>query len=171
MKINEETGLYENYGLWHTPFWQTETFYVIVKVCAGIAVLVLFVVLYKLYIAYKKRKKISAWDSALRDLQTLHELQRISIIPAKEFYITLSSIIKTYLYNRFGYDVLSKTDEEIVIYLQEKRCDQGIIDGIRELLQGSIAVKFANASVAQERMADAYNRTLSLIKNSIPQKK
>src|SRR5690606_27371042 len=115
---------------------------------AGIAVFILLIALYKLYIAYKKRKKLSAWDVALRDLQKLHELQRISIVPAKEFYITLSSIIKTYLYNRFGYDVLSKTDEEIVLYLQEKRCDQSIVDAVRELLQGSMNIKFANTCVA-----------------------
>jgi hypothetical protein len=171
MKINEETGLYENYGLWHVPFWQTETFYFVLKVCAVVIALSVCVGLYKAYVAYKKRKKLPAWDAALRDLSNLKNAHKLDAAQGKEFYLATSSIVKTYLCNRFGYDLLSKTDDEVVGYLQEKKADAELTEDVRALLQGSIVIKFAKAQAAQEKINHDYNRAISIVKKTIPQKK
>ena len=171
MKINEKTGLYENYGLWHVPFWQTETFYFVLKICAVVSAFILFVWLYKAYVAYKKRKKVPAWDAALRDLTELKKIQKLSLMQPKEFYLSASFILKTYLCDRFGYDLLSKTDDEVVCYLQDKNADAQLIEDVRALLQGSIVIKFAKAHAAQEQINHDYDRAISIVKKTIPQKK
>jgi len=170
MKIDEKTGLYENYGLWHVPFWQTETFYFIIKITLVIATVIVCIALYKLYAAYKKRKKLPAWQCAVHDLQKLHDAQQHSFVEAKEFYASLGSIVKIYLHNRFGYDVLSKTDDEVVEYLQKRQMENELIEDVRALLQGSIFIKFANGAAAQEQMNNDYERALFMIKKTIPQK-
>jgi len=171
MKLNEKTGLYENYGLWHVPFWQTQKFQLMLKIGGVVLALLIVAFLIKKYSDYKRRKKLSAWDQALLDLRTLKNEQKISVEQGKEFYLAATALLKKYLYERFGYDVLGKTDSEVVQYLQEWHADEQVIADIRLLMQGSMVIKFANAQAAQEQIEHDYIRAIAIIQRTIPEKK
>jgi len=171
MKINEKTGLYENYGLWHVPFWQTEKFQLIVKISCAVLVLLFIAILIKKYCTYRKNKKLSAWDQALFDLRVLRNNNKVSVEHGKEFYLTVSALLKKYLYERFKYDVLGKTDSEVVHFLKEHHADEQTIIDFEALLHGGITIKFANAQVAQEQIENDYVRAIAIVTRTIPKKK
>lgn len=170
MKINEKTGLYENYGMWHVPFWQTNTFQIMMEVIGCIVLLGLLIYVVIMYVRYKKRKKLSAWEQALADLRALKVEQKVRAEHAKEFYVIVSEVIKRYLAARFEYDVVGKTDAEVVSYLQEIHADQVIIDDIKAIVHGAEVIKFANAQAAQEQINTDYDRITSIITRTIPVK-
>lgn len=171
MKLNEKTGLYENYGLWHIPIWQTEKFQLIVMIIAALSSFVVIMFLVRKYIQYRKRKRLSLWDQALADLNQLKTAHKVDVMYGKEFYVTVSALLKKYFYDRFGYDVMGKTDDEMIQYLQEHYPDTQSIDDMKALLQGSVVIKFANVQAAQEQIDHDYVRSIAIITRTIPEKK
>jgi len=171
MKINEKTGLYENYDLWHVPFWQTDTFLLTLKIVGCLFVVVIGAFLIKKYLQYRKRKKLPLWDQALLELSHLKKEHKVDVLHAKEFYLTVSALLKKYFHDRFGYDLMSKTDEEAVQYLQEHYLDVHGVEEIKTLLHGSVIIKFANAQAAQEQIEYDYLRAVAIITRTIPEKK
>lgn len=171
MKLNEKTGLYENYGLWHVPIWQTEKFQLGMKIVAGLLVFVIVVFLVRKYLHYRRRKKLPLWDQALAALSQLKQEHKVDVVYGKEFYVTVSALLKKYFYDRFGYDVIGKTDDEMIQYLQEHYPDAQSIDDIKALLQGSAIIKFASAQAAQEQIDHDYVRSIAIITRTIPEKK
>ncbi len=171
MKLNEKTGLYENYGLWHVPFWQTQNFKLAVQICLFFMVLCVIVVLIKKYFAYRKRKKLPLWDQALLELTQLKKEHKVDVMYGKEFYLTISAVLKQYFHERFGYDVLGKTDAEVIDYLKKNHWDEQCVEEMMVLLQGGVSIKFANAQVAQEQIEHDYIRAVGIIQRTIPEKK
>ena len=171
MKLNEKTGLYENYGLWHVPIWQTEKFILIVKIVAVSLLFLGTAFVVTKYLQYRKRKKLLLWDQALADLNQLKQEHKVDVLYGKEFYVTVSALLKKYFHDRFGYDVVGKTDDEMIQYLQVHYPDAQSIDDIKALLQGSVIIKFANVQAAQEQIDHDYVRSIAIITRTIPEKK
>jgi hypothetical protein len=170
MKLNEKTGLYENYGLWHVPIWQTEKFQLGIKIAAGLLILLIVAYVVRKYLQYRKRKKLPLWDQALADLNTLKQEHKVDVLYGKEFYVTVSVLLKKYFHDRFGYDLIGKTDDEMIQYLQEHYPDTQSIEDIKALLQGSVIIKFANVQAAQEQIDHDYVRSIAIITKTIPEK-
>jgi hypothetical protein len=171
MKLNEKTGLYENYGLWHVPIWQTAKFQLAVKIIGGLVLLLIIIFLVRKYLQYRKRKKLPLWDQALLELNQLKREHKVDVLYGKEFYLMISALLKKYFHDRFGYDLMGKTDEEMIQYLQEHYSDAQSIEDIKALLQGSVIIKFANAQAAQEQLDHDYVRSIAIITRTIPEKK
>jgi hypothetical protein len=171
MKLNEKTGLYENYGLWHVPFWQTQKFKMAGQICLLLMVLCIVAVLIKKYVAYRKRKKLPIWDQALLELTQLKKEHKVDVIHGKEFYATVSALLKKYFHDRFDYNIIGKTDDETVEYLKNHYKDEAILEEIKTVLHGGIVIKFANAQAAQEQIEQDYLRTVAIIQRTIPEKK
>lgn len=171
MKLNEKTGLYENYGLWHVPFWQTQEFKLAVEICACVILLIIVALLARKYLAYRKRKKLPLWDQALLELTQLKKEHKVNAAYGKEFYLTVSALFKRYFHERFGYDVLGKTDAEVIEYLEKHHGDQHIVAELKALLHGSEIIKFANAQAVQEQIEHDYLRAVMIIERTIPEKK
>ena len=169
MKINEHTGLYENYGLWHVPFWQTQEFYFGVKIIIGVLFSIILIFCVRAYM--RRKKNILAWDNALLQLHVVYQNQEIQNYNPKEFYLSATSIIKHYLYNRFEYDVIGKTDEEVIRYLEEQTFDPLVLSEVAVVFRNGVAIKFANVDVAKEQIKNDYDRCLSFINVTIPSKK
>lgn len=171
MKLNEKTGLYENYGLWHVPFWQTKKFWLAVEICACLLLLLGTVLLVKKYLAYRKRRKLPLWDQALLDVTQLKKEHKVNALHGKEFYLSISALLKHYFHERFDYDLVGKTDSEVVDYLQQHHYDEHIVEEVKALLHGSVVIKFANAQAAQEQIENDYLRAIAIIQRTIPEKK
>ena len=95
----------------------------------------------------------------------------MSIAKGKEFYSALFEIVKKYLSERFNYDVLGKTDAELVSSLVKYQADQAIIDDVKAIVEGSEMIKFANTQAAQDQIDDDYERVVGIIKRTVPTKK
>jgi hypothetical protein len=171
MKLNEKTGLYENYGLWHVPFWQTAKFQLGVKIAGAVIALIIVVFLVRKYVQYCKRKKLPLWDQALLDVSNLKKEHKVDVVHGKEFYVSVCAILKNYFGNRFGYDIAGKTDAEVIDYLQKKHPDEQTVEDMKMVLQGSEIIKFANAQAAQEQIEQDYVRAVAIITKTIPEKK
>ncbi len=171
MKLNEKTGLYENYGLWHVPFWQTDKFKLAVQICACVLLLIVIALLVRKYLAYRRRKKLPIWDQALLKLTQLKKDHQVDVAHGKEFYLTVSALLKHYFHERFSYDLLGKTDAEVIECLHEHHFDEHILAELKALLQGSEIIKFANAQAAQEQIEHDYLRAVTIIQRTIPEKK
>ena len=170
MKINEKTGLYENYGLWHVPFWQTQRFKMAMQICLFLLMVCVVTLLIKKYRAYRAQKKLSLWDQALCELSQLKKEHKVDVAHGKEFYLTISAVLKKYFYERFGYDLIGKTDDEAIEYLKEYHKDEVMIEEIKEILQGGLTIKFAQAQAAQENIEHDYLRAVGIIQRTIPEK-
>jgi hypothetical protein len=156
--------LYGIYPMWHVPFWQTTTFYVLMALSIGGALLIALIVWIKHVRARKQQLMI--WD---KSLQELHDLRnQYGIAQAKEFYAVLSLILKKYLHGRFGYDVYSKTDQELLQYLATTSFPRELIEQLHSIIEGSVLVKFANAQAIQEQMQHDFNTSISIITKTIP---
>jgi len=170
MKIDEKTGLYENYGSWHVPFWQTDMFLLMIKVVALGCVFLLLFFLCRMYIQKHRRKKLPAWDQALLDLESSREFYMLGNATGKDFYGAITVVMKRYLYDRFNYDVIGKTDEELIVYLQKNQCIQDIVDELAEVVRGSVFVKFANQDAVVHQIHKDYDRCVAIIKRTMPEK-
>jgi len=169
MKINETTGLYENYGVWHVPFWHTQWFIIAVKVAIGLFLCLVCLLLVRWYIVLQRRKKLSPKEQLLADLEALKSENKVSVALGKEFYSSLSDIIKRYFFYCYGYDVLTKTDAELLHYLQQEQVDEAVVQEMKDILRGSEIIKFANAQAAQERILADYERVLGMVRKTVEQ--
>ena len=172
MKINEQTGLYGNYGIWHRPFWQTTTFYVMIGVATFICFLLLCRLLIKKYRARKKKQVVPIWQRALEGLELLQKNNKIMPIHGKEFYLTVTAILKNYLQERFNLNLRGKTGIEIIAYLEKNaNIDQELLRTIHTIFNGSVMIKFANERVVQEQIELDFNRSVMIVKKTMQQER
>ena len=120
------------------------------------------------YLRYRKRKKLPLWDQALLELTQLKKEHKIDVVHGKEFYATVSAILKNYFHDRFGYDLRGKTDAEVIHYLEKNHDDAHVAAEMKLLLQGSEIIKFANAQAAQEHIEHDYLRAIAIVQRTIP---
>ncbi|MBI4386169.1 MAG: hypothetical protein HY551_02185 [Elusimicrobia bacterium] len=78
----------------------------------------------------------------------LEELGRLesSGLPAKEFYVRLSDILRVYLERRFGIPAPLLTTGDVLRQMREAELDRAAVGGSRELLERADLVKFAKFS-------------------------
>ena len=115
MNMPEMKDFYDIYQMWHKPWWQHAA------VKYGIAALVVIVLCLVLWcvitIIIKRRKRQTPWDYALSSLQVLKDSKFFNESLAPLFYANLTNIIKIYCENRFNFDSMGKTDNELLSYL------------------------------------------------------
>jgi len=161
--------LFPIYGLWHKPFWQTKLFYFIVGSIILFIILVFVLLLIRRYLKKKCTKMV--WEKALFDLSNLEKLIVKNKISSKNFYLLLTEIIKKYLYNRFGYDLFGCTDQEVILFLEDKNFDKDLLENIADMFESMQVVKFAAQSVVKELMERDLARSIDLVKKTIPKHK
>lgn len=158
-----EHGLYEVYDVWHVPFWQTKIFFYSMVV---LGLIILSFTIWFVIKKFKKQKKQMPWDSALQQLDALQQSD-ISIENGKEFYFTLTSILKKYLQDRYEYKLTHKTDAESIEYLEQNELLPNYLDDVRSIFSGIQIIKFANAQAAQEQMLNDLKISIMLVKKTV----
>lgn len=165
----QKDALFPIYGIWHKPFWQTRTFFIIVWILITVLVLLLFWVLIKKFLL--KRREKPSWVKALDELEKLKKMLITGKIDPKWYYITLTSILKQYFFSRYGYDVLGKTDAEVLAFLEGKHFREDLLEGMEKMFGGLLVVKFANAKAAKEQMEADLARCIHIVKETVPSEK
>lgn len=161
----DKSGFYGIYGIWHVPFWQTMTFYISIGLISA-SFLIFFI---WLFVKKRRAKKmvITAWDEALRLLNAIniHELEKNH---GKEFYFTVTKILKEYFHARYGFDVLGKTDAEVLQYLMHHDFSHELLPLLQHIFSGAVEVKFAHAYALKEQLERDLNSSIYIVKSSIP---
>ncbi|MBU1008313.1 hypothetical protein KKA53_04535 [Candidatus Dependentiae bacterium] len=169
--MNKETTFYDIYDYIYTPFWQTKHFLVLLASILAIACLIgIF-----FWIRHVKNKNqikptITPWESALRELRALTPHTYETKEEFKKFYFTITRIIKKYFEKQFSFDVIDKTDDELIDYLQSKNLDTKQIQKLKIVLNGSLLIKYANAQALREQAQSDLKTVISLVKQTAPSK-
>jgi len=159
-------GLYSIYGLWHKPFWQTTMFYVIIISVLSFFILLFLFLLIKRYMRKKYEK--TAWQKALVDIDELKKsLEKNNIMP-QNFYLSLTEIIKRYLFGRYRYDLFGKTDVQVIQFLEEQKFNPELLESMKTMSQSMELIKFAKASTVKEVMEKDIARSIDLVNKTIP---
>ncbi len=166
MGLNER-GLYDIYGMWYQPFWQTKIFFIVS--CIIITLLVLSLIGFLVYRYYKKhKKKIPAWQRALNEINHLKQQKVTTKEYGKQFYGEISVIFKTYLHSRYGFDVCGKTDYELMCCLKKQQFPKNLVANIEDIVNGGQLVKFAGQRALQKVIDRHLILSESVIKQTIP---
>jgi len=163
-----EQKLHDIYDVWHVPFWQRPWFYWSVYACIFVMLLLVICIVIFMYRSRKKKIAITAWDAALQSLTVLQEQPVVTIEQGGNLYAALTQLLKKYLHQRYGFDIESKTDDEVIVYLEQSNFDPLLFADIREIFEGSVYIKFAHVHVMQEHIEKDLKRSDAFIKATIP---
>jgi len=131
-----EQGLYDIYGCWHVPWWQTNFFsYTIgVLICLFVG-FALFLIIYA-----KRKEKVTPFEYAIQQLELLKNMVNRQGVTLT--YDQLSAIIKHYLYQQKGYSK-SLSDQELKAALHQLNITPDLEMAMQELLEHAVQAKFA----------------------------
>ena len=163
-----DKDFYDIYTIWHVPFWQQPWFYWSIITLVTIIVLMLSIFIYKRYFA-KAKAPLTAWQKALAELEYLKHKPVISQEDGKEFYFTLTAILKQYLHERFGYPLQGKTDSEMANYLKDSELETKY--QISDICNGCIVIKFANQQAMATQIQKHLATSIKIVQETIPTEK
>jgi hypothetical protein len=165
---NETSEIYDIYGIWHVPFWQTTPFIVCMWVLAGIVALALLYLVARLIM--KRKKIIKPWTWADRELDALWKNRGFTREDGKRFYSQLTEIIKIYLEKRYGYQVRSATDIELIAYLRARNFDAVLCNDLTRIFEGAQEIKFANLDAIPENIERDFALAKAFVAKTISDK-
>ncbi|PKN03123.1 hypothetical protein CVU75_03855 [Candidatus Dependentiae bacterium HGW-Dependentiae-1] len=165
----QKQELYDIYGMQHVPFWQTLLF----KIAFWGVLLFLLLVLTVIFVRRRRMKKkaITAWDQALCDLHALRERELACPAHAREFYLSLTAILKTYVHARYCFPVQGKTDNELVHFLYQENFPHALLQELQEIFSGMELIKFARGQTVAELIERDLQRSVSFVERTIPDDK
>ena len=85
----------------------------------------------------------------------------------KQYYTELTDALRVYMENRFGFNAMAMTSDEIIAHLSEQP-DKVWIDEIRTLFNMSDLVKFAKATPEAEQNEGAYTAAWDFVQQTMP---
>jgi len=143
-------GLYEIYDFWHEPFWQTIWFKALmISAFTGL----LFAILFFAWLLLRLRKKSkSLWEVALARVAVIRERDLDNPEVRRAVYVELTSLLKEYCVNRYGWQVGGLTDRECIIFLHDKHVDLRMQEAFERIACGGESIKFAHESVNRDRV-------------------
>ncbi|BDC34369.1 hypothetical protein Noda2021_03270 [Candidatus Dependentiae bacterium Noda2021] len=158
-----QDGLYDIYGSWHTPWWQT-TFFWYAAVCT--AILLLFVILFSIIYWYVQKKRVLLpWDKAQSKLNEL-KIQSVHQ-SAKKSYSALIQTIKTYCLERFKLP-LALTEFELEKELARLEISPTIKTSLIELFNHATQAKYAHQCPLLEVIQEDIENALTFIRVTTP---
>lgn len=158
--------LYDIYGMSHIPWWQQQW----VLACAG-ACLLLFVLGSIWYIFRRiraKKRVMTPWDKALLELHGLENQGFVSVIYSKELYTALTNLLKRYVHERYGFDLVGKTDDETIIFLEQHYFPADLLESVRTIFSASVIMKFSNACAMKTKIEQDFAASRTIIYKTIP---
>lgn len=166
--MNADPKFIDIYDYVYTPFYKTNIFIVI----SSLLLLALIITLAYIFIKKRHNKQniqvITHWEWALRELKKMAPSKYETKEEFKKFYFDITELIKLYLQKRFNFNLMEKTDEELLKYLKDKSFDEENIYVIKNILDGSLLIKFANEQAIKENALKSLKETIELVKRTIP---
>src|SRR3972149_5639487 len=149
------------YDYYTPPFWQTTEFYV----GLGIVSILLVAATIFLFNTFKKRP-LSSWDWALLELKKISPTRASTKEEFKTFYFKLTEIVKLYLQKRYGWDMASKTDAELILWLADKKFNTAIVEVLKKVADDALWIKYANMDVLKSQTEADWHAVLGMIEQT-----
>lgn len=159
--------LFDIYGIVHVPWWQKP----IVKYIQWlvVALIVMGIVTYSIKKILRRKKTLTPWQQALESFGALKKGVMLNQREAKFFYTHLTSILKHYIFGRYGYDIYGKTDRELLSYLDDQVAfPRDLLPVLSEILDHASAIKFANLPGLVEQMERDLALSVTIVQATIP---
>jgi hypothetical protein len=112
--------------------------------------------------------KKPAWEVALNELEQLRNSPLVKKGKIKEYYITLSEIIRKYLERRYEILALDRTSEEIKQEMKRRKIESEVYNLINQFLQSCDLVKFAKYIPSLEEIEKNWEEGYNIIVLSKP---
>jgi hypothetical protein len=162
---NESTEIYDIYGVWHVPFWQTQPFIIGVWCTAILIAIVLFYLLIRFFKA--RKRPLKPWEWANRELDALWVTRGFTREDGRKFYSQLTEIIKMYVEKRYGYPVMSATDIEFLAYMNDRAIAPALMENLKQIFEGVQEIKFANLNAIPENIERDFALAKAFVANTI----
>lgn len=150
----------EIYNIWYEPFWESQAFYA----SAGVVILMLLLLIF-LLIKKKFNKKVNeklSFDDVLKKLEKLS--QKVQNQQSIEFYRELIFLLKQFIFINYGLDYFSKTEQELMEFLEGQELAQEFVVNIKILMNNASNIKFANANISNSKMEEDLSKSINLVK-------
>lgn len=154
---------YEIYDYYY-PAWWSHT-WVQVGLLLGLLLLVALVLF---FILKRKKRQPLPWEWAEEQLKKLTTDNCKNKTDFKKYYFSLTSILKHYFHVRYFWQTDDKTDEELILLLQEQNFAQQQLDQIKKILTGAVWIKFANEEALKSQALEDKAKALDIIEKTKP---
>ena len=138
-------------GIENEPYTFGEIFPWVLLVLIGIAAII-FLTLFiqrkkknKPMFAKKPKPKLPPYELAIKKLEELRMARIWQAGKLKIYYTDITDIMKEYFTDRFGFEALEMTSDEILNHLREEKINNQAIGKLKDALELSDLVKFAKA--------------------------
>lgn len=160
----EQLQLFDNYGLWHVPFWQKPWF----AVFTALLICLILAALVYAYLRWKRSRKVtlSPTEQALRDLHMLKKKGLCTIANGSAFYAGLTGILKMYLSSYFMQDMRSNTDQQMLDRIGAMPLFDAQKEGLSRIFSAGELIKFARHDALEDRMQNDWRFSYDFIKNA-----
>jgi hypothetical protein len=159
--------LYDIYGHWHQPFWQTRWFKILLIISAILIISSLLLFLFK---KFYTKKSLSAKQKALGDLQLLKNKKIVTREDAHAAYFSLTSILKTFFQSFFGQHFESMSDYEMIANLRINGLPSDQMAELENIINQSLSVKYARENALHDDVMRAISNSIAIIKQTITEK-
>lgn len=153
--------IYEYYEppLWSNPWIQASAIFLVIITLGALFYYVFF---------YRKQTVISSWEWAFREINKLASRDYVSKEDFKNFYFSITQLLKKYLHKRYQWNTEDKTDEELIEFLRGHGFDGMLLERLQKMLQGAVWVKFANEATLRTQIETDRQIIITIIEQTKP---
>ena len=169
MKLNEETGFYENYGFHRVPFWQTRCFSVAMITLFILLVVIACFLIVRYVLKKRSEKKLPPKAQLLQDLAIIeHEARERQ--SHSESYFMLTSAIKGFLISQYRLPISQMTAPEIIAYLPTTTTPQRWTDLAKDIFLKSQSIVFGGEHIEGNSIIIIVNRVKEVLELDVDEK-
>ncbi len=145
---NLNDQLYDIYGHWHVPFWQTRIFIVSLLILLIILAIALIIFIVKKYF----KKQLTPAQHALQVINFLKSKKINTRQDAHEVYFTLTDTLKIFFQHYYQRPFVHLTDQEMIEALNKINFPVHLLQPLEALVESSAAVKYAAGHDLQDNV-------------------
>jgi hypothetical protein len=153
--------LYDIYGHWHQPFWQTQWFKMLLIIFSVLIIVGLLLFLFK---KFYKKKGLTVTQRALADLELLKNKKIVTREDAHTAYFSLTSILKTFFQSYYNQRFESMSDYEMIANLRINGMPSDQIAELESIINDSLSVKYARENALHDDVMRAVSNSIAIIK-------
>lgn len=158
--MTQQDTLYDIYGHWHVPFWQTKMFKISL---IAFFVLLFAELLFFLFKKYRKEKLLTPGQQALKRLNALAQKKIELREDAHAVYFELTQIMKKFFGSYFAIPFEQLTDQEMVAQLEKLPQAQWYGQSLQEIVDSSLHVKYAQENALEEQVKENIKKASDII--------
>lgn len=162
--MNNHAEFYDIFDYYTPPFYQTT----VGKAVIAASIIATLAVMGYLFILYRKKKALTPWEWAHKELGVLVVEKCTCKDDYKKLYFQMSSILKQYLHKRYAWATEDKTDDELIPYLARQKFDAKLLEMLRNLTDGAQWIKFANEDVLRNQAERDHTTARLIVKQTTP---